>query len=159
MKSNPAEGIREAAQRPALLSYVRERRCVLFVGAGLSRAAGYPGWRELMEIIVAKIKPAAGDSAHKELTALLKHRPRSAPATLVCRLTPWSSCTTGAPWDSSLTSRMSPLGIARRAAPAACLGACSGKSSDSQMISQCAGPRSGRRAAEASAGPPNGRFA
>ncbi|MBA2593344.1 MAG: hypothetical protein H0U97_14255 [Gammaproteobacteria bacterium] len=27
-----------------------------------------------------------------------------------------------------------PLGIARGAAPAACLGACSGKSSDSQMI-------------------------
>lgn len=72
MKSNPAEAIREAAQRPALLSYVRERRCVLFVGAGLSRSAEYPGWRELMEIIVAKIKPAAGDSAHSELTALLK---------------------------------------------------------------------------------------
>ncbi len=39
---------RNASELPALVSYVRERRCVLFVGAGLSRPAGYPGWGDLM---------------------------------------------------------------------------------------------------------------
>jgi hypothetical protein len=42
MDRTAAAAIRDAAQRPALLSYVRERRCVLFVGAGLWRGAGYP---------------------------------------------------------------------------------------------------------------------
>jgi hypothetical protein len=37
---------------PALLSYVRQRKCALFVGAGLSRPAGYPGWGELMQLVV-----------------------------------------------------------------------------------------------------------
>ena len=73
MKSNPTGPIREAAQRPALLSYVRQRQCVLFVGAGLSRAAGYPGWRGLMETVVQEtVESAAGDSAGRELTALLE---------------------------------------------------------------------------------------
>ncbi len=70
--TNLTGAIREAACRPALLSYVRERRCVLFVGAGLSRAAGYPGWRELMETVVQKtIEAAATGSEGSELTALL----------------------------------------------------------------------------------------
>lgn len=73
MKSNPTGSIREAAQRPALLSYVRQRQCVLFVGAGLSRGAGYPGWRDLMETVLQKtVESAAGDSAGRELTALLE---------------------------------------------------------------------------------------
>ncbi len=63
----------DAAQRPALLSYVRERHCVLFVGAGLSRAAGYPGWRGLMETVVREtIESVAVDSARGELSALLE---------------------------------------------------------------------------------------
>ena len=73
MKSHPTEPIREAAQRPALLSYVRQRQCVLFVGAGLSRPAGYPGWQGLMETIVQRtVESAAGDPAGRELTALLE---------------------------------------------------------------------------------------
>jgi hypothetical protein len=62
-----------ATERPALLSYVRDRRCVLFVGAGLSRAAGYPGWRALMETVVREtIRHAAVASAEGELTKLLE---------------------------------------------------------------------------------------
>ena len=73
MTSDPTIAIREAAQRPTLLSYVRERRCVLFVGAGLSRAAGYPGWRGLMETVVGEtIKSATLESARSELTGLLE---------------------------------------------------------------------------------------
>ncbi len=72
MNSDPTGPIREAAQRPALLSYVRQRQCVLFVGAGPSRAAGYPGWRDLMENIVQRtVGSAGGDSAGRELTACL----------------------------------------------------------------------------------------
>jgi hypothetical protein len=63
----------EAAQRPALLSYVRHRQCVLFVGAGLSRPAGYPAWHGLMESVVQEtVGSAAGDAAGLELTTLLK---------------------------------------------------------------------------------------
>ena len=73
MESNQTGAIRDAAQRPALLSYVREGRCVLFVGAGLSRAAGYPGWRGLMETVVRQtIERTAVTSARSELTTLLK---------------------------------------------------------------------------------------
>ncbi len=45
---------------------------MLFVGAGLSRGAGYPDWRGLMETIVRTIEPAAADSPPSELTALLE---------------------------------------------------------------------------------------
>ena len=73
MESSLTGGIRGAAERPALLSYVRDRRCVLFVGAGLSRAAGYPGWRGLMETVVREtIKHATVGSAKGELTKLLE---------------------------------------------------------------------------------------
>ena len=35
-------------QPPAsLIQYLTEGRCVLFVGAGLSAAAGLPGWGDL----------------------------------------------------------------------------------------------------------------
>jgi hypothetical protein len=70
-----AQAIRDEALRPVLLSYVRERRCVLFVGAGLSRAAGYPGWGELMERVVqATGQLAEGARAQPELAALLTAR-------------------------------------------------------------------------------------
>lgn len=59
---------------PALISHVRERRCALFVGAGLSRPAGYPGWRGLMDATVAAtvadLRDDAGNTA-AELKRLL----------------------------------------------------------------------------------------
>ena len=42
-----------AADLPALVNEVREGRCALFVGAGLSVAAGLPDWAGLMQRIVA----------------------------------------------------------------------------------------------------------
>jgi hypothetical protein len=72
MPSTAAQAVRDAALRPALLSHVRERRCVLFVGAGLSRPAGYPGWRGLMEAVVQETTRRSGDdAAAAELKALL----------------------------------------------------------------------------------------
>jgi hypothetical protein len=72
MNAHRGGGIRDAARRPALLSYVRERRCVLFVGAGLSRAAGFPGWRELMETVVQETAERATDARSRdELDKLL----------------------------------------------------------------------------------------
>ena len=63
---------RSASELPALVSYVRERRCVLFVGAGLSRPAGYPGWGDLMRHVVEGTHAQLGDAARKdELESLL----------------------------------------------------------------------------------------
>jgi hypothetical protein len=70
--ASPSGTIRGAARRPALVSYLRNRRCVLFVGAGLSRPAGYPGWRQLMETVVQQTASAGvGDAGRVELSALL----------------------------------------------------------------------------------------
>lgn len=46
-------------QMPALLNYVRQGRCALFVGAGLSAGAGLPTWRSLMERMIDKAAPFA----------------------------------------------------------------------------------------------------
>jgi len=54
---------------PSLVSYARDGRCTLFVGAGLSRSAGYPGWSELMTAIVREVAPV---SAQADLTRLLE---------------------------------------------------------------------------------------
>lgn len=65
----------DASRMPALLSYVRQRRCALFVGAGLSRPAGYPGWRGLMESTLEEAVQNAGpdaDEARRELGRLLE---------------------------------------------------------------------------------------
>ena len=59
-------GFRSASELPALVSYLRERRCILFVGAGLSRPAGYPGWGELMRQVVEATSVQLGDAAGKE---------------------------------------------------------------------------------------------
>src|SRR5262245_12487204 len=53
---------------PSLVSYARDGRCALFVGAGLSRPAGYPGWSQLMAEIVREVHPS---SLQLELTGLL----------------------------------------------------------------------------------------
>jgi hypothetical protein len=47
----------------AIASYVRSGRCALFVGAGLSVAAGLPTWQGLMRRIVAAATPSAVDPA------------------------------------------------------------------------------------------------
>jgi hypothetical protein len=36
-----------------LVEAVRRRNCVLFVGAGLSQGAGLPGWKDLLNRILA----------------------------------------------------------------------------------------------------------
>jgi hypothetical protein len=55
----PAVTIKQAPDLPALLHYVRQRRCALFVGAGLSAGAGLPTWRELMSRIIGEVTPFA----------------------------------------------------------------------------------------------------
>jgi SIR2-like domain len=39
-----------------LIKAVRERKCVLFVGSGLSAMAGYPSWSQLIDRLVAEAK-------------------------------------------------------------------------------------------------------
>jgi SIR2-like domain/CHAT domain len=53
----------------ALTNYIRERKCVLFVGAGLSLSAGLPDWGSLMRTVVDTTTGAAPEAA-KELDAL-----------------------------------------------------------------------------------------
>jgi hypothetical protein len=62
-----------AADLPALVNEVREGRCALFVGAGLSVAAGLPDWRELMQRIVGLAgKQAESRTTGTELKRLLR---------------------------------------------------------------------------------------
>ena len=69
---NDGQSFADASELPALVGYLRERRCVLFVGAGLSRPAGYPDWAELMRQVVAGTHARLGDAADPtELHALL----------------------------------------------------------------------------------------
>lgn len=64
---------------PALASYVRAGRCALFVGAGLSRAVGYPTWKGLLERLIEQVPArtggdqtgSGGDQERGELRALL----------------------------------------------------------------------------------------
>ena len=44
---------------------------MLFVGAGLSRGAGYPGWKELMQTVVRETAARLPQGASGELDALL----------------------------------------------------------------------------------------
>ena len=57
---------------PAIASYVYAGRCVLFVGAGLSRAVGYPNWKGLLEKLIQEVSSRRQDAGgRKELKALL----------------------------------------------------------------------------------------
>ena len=55
----PALNVVDFPELPALIHYVRQGRCALFVGAGLSMGAGLPNWRGLMERLVAAATPFA----------------------------------------------------------------------------------------------------
>ena len=56
-------------QPPAsLVQYLTEGRCVLFVGAGLSAAAGLPGWGDLLKGMIEVIR--ADDSTRSDLGEL-----------------------------------------------------------------------------------------
>ncbi len=76
---------RNASELPALVSYVRERRCVLFVGAGLSRPAGYPGWGDLMRHVVDGTHAQLGDAARKDELELLLAQSKFAEVADQCR--------------------------------------------------------------------------
>jgi hypothetical protein len=39
---------------PKLIEAIKERKCALFVGAGLSQGAGLPGWRNLLEQVILR---------------------------------------------------------------------------------------------------------
>jgi hypothetical protein len=43
-----------ARELPAAASYIRQGRCALFVGAGLSAAAGYPLWPALIDALIKR---------------------------------------------------------------------------------------------------------
>jgi hypothetical protein len=57
---------------PAIASYVRAGRCVLFVGAGLSRGVGYPDWKELLLKLIQETASDGGSTdGQRELENLL----------------------------------------------------------------------------------------
>jgi len=68
----------ESGALPALINYIRDGRCVLFVGAGLSRSAGLPSWHELMERLLEPLRSRSGagtgtgDAVTAQLDALLE---------------------------------------------------------------------------------------
>ncbi|HKO60382.1 MAG TPA: SIR2 family protein, partial [Pyrinomonadaceae bacterium] len=51
--------ITDAPDLPALIHYIRQGRCALFVGSGLSAGAGLPTWRGLMTRIICEATPFA----------------------------------------------------------------------------------------------------
>jgi SIR2-like domain/CHAT domain len=57
-ESDPGEVARKLLV-PALGHYVRQGRCALFVGAGLSAGAGLPDWRTLMRHLIERSAPFA----------------------------------------------------------------------------------------------------
>ena len=57
----------------SLVRHLRDGRCVLFVGAGLSAAAGLPDWKSLLESMVTEIEnDGAADEGAAELRALIE---------------------------------------------------------------------------------------
>ena len=56
----------------SLVRHLKDGRCALFAGAGLSAGAGLPGWKQLLSILVEDVEsedPATATSA--ELRKLL----------------------------------------------------------------------------------------
>lgn len=57
----------------SLVRHLREGRCALFVGAGISAAAGLPGWTKLLGLLVAEVEAEDGASgASEELRRLIR---------------------------------------------------------------------------------------
>jgi hypothetical protein len=68
---------------PALVHYVRQRRCALFVGAGLSVGAGLPTWNDLMLELIPSATPfAAGEKALEQLEKTLAAKEAAEPGVL-----------------------------------------------------------------------------
>lgn len=59
VEAAPEINLTDFPDLPALVHYVRQGRCALFVGAGLSTGAGLPTWHGLMERIVRAATPFA----------------------------------------------------------------------------------------------------
>ena len=56
-----------------LVRYVKENKCVLFVGSGLSKCAGLPTWEELLDSMLNKLHEEGLDSLHQnELKSLFE---------------------------------------------------------------------------------------
>lgn len=67
---------------PALLHYVRQGRCALFVGAGLSVGAGLPTWRDLMCRLIPAATPfAVAETQSDELDRSVRKAGGDLPAT------------------------------------------------------------------------------
>jgi len=47
----------------SLVRYLRDKRCVLFAGAGLSASAGLPGWKKLLTIMAKEVESEDGSSS------------------------------------------------------------------------------------------------
>jgi len=69
-RRRPSRPALDTPELAALANYVREGKCVLFVGAGLSRAAGLPDWATLMQTVVGETTMAV-PGARDELQTLL----------------------------------------------------------------------------------------
>lgn len=58
---------------PRLARAARTRKCILFVGSGLSCAAGYPSWGDLVLRLVDEAREVSGDRG-KELDKLVENK-------------------------------------------------------------------------------------
>lgn len=56
---------------PFFIAQVRDRRCVLFAGAGLSAAAGFPSWAQLLQGVAASARQQLPDLKTAGLDALV----------------------------------------------------------------------------------------
>ncbi|RZM19511.1 MAG: hypothetical protein EOO88_37845 [Pedobacter sp.] len=69
-----------------LITHIKDNRCAIFIGAGLSRRAKYPSWQELLNILIqAAVKRSllvAGSQLHDQL---LVHAARSEHALLTAQ--------------------------------------------------------------------------
>ena len=57
---------------PKLVEALKEKRCALFVGAGLSQGAGLPGWKELLEEMIARSGEELSTKRKSEMRKLLR---------------------------------------------------------------------------------------
>jgi hypothetical protein len=60
---------------PRLMAAIEDGRCVAFVGAGFSAAAGLPQWRDLIRAIAADLPAGARGPEHDLVLSMLEARP------------------------------------------------------------------------------------